>query len=172
MPLLTNHEIATIYDRHFDRIYQFFLVKMRDQQIAEDLTSETFYLFVKNLKTKEDISLPDHFLYGIAKKVFLQYLKRKYHEKTIIKQFERLNGEELFLEKDAEIEKESLTPEERLKQYLDKIPQKQSEVLYYRLIDKMSMKEIAKKLGKNVNYVKVTQHRAIKNIRRIITCTP
>jgi RNA polymerase sigma factor (sigma-70 family) len=47
------------------------------------------------------------------------------------------------------------------------LPEKQRIVISLRLIEKLSLKEIAQELGKNMNYVKTTQKRAIKNLKEI-----
>ncbi len=169
-PLLENSEIADLYDDHFDQLYRFFYAKVRDQTQAEDLTSETFFTLVRELKKREDVTNPSHFLFGIAKNVFLQFLRHKYHEQEVIAHFERISAYELLTE--SEISQSTLTPEEKIKPYLDQLPQQQLEILKLRLIEKLGPTEIASKIGKNLNYVKVTQKRAIKNLRRIIACTP
>jgi DNA-directed RNA polymerase specialized sigma24 family protein len=38
-----------------------------------------------------------------------------------------------------------------------------------RLIEKMSLDEICEKLGKNMNYVKTTQKRGIRNLKFLIS---
>ena len=62
---------------------------------------------------------------------------------------------------------EKTTPEEILLSRLVLLPEKQRTVISLRLIEKLSLKEIAKRLDKNMNYVKTTQKRALKNLKEI-----
>jgi RNA polymerase sigma factor (sigma-70 family) len=62
---------------------------------------------------------------------------------------------------------EERTPEDILLSRLELLPKKQRAVISMRLIEKLSLKEIAQKLDKDMNYVKTTQKRAIRNLKEI-----
>ncbi|MBN1916009.1 sigma-70 family RNA polymerase sigma factor [Candidatus Dojkabacteria bacterium] len=156
--------IEDVYNTNFTKIYRFFYYKILSREKAEDLTSETFLIFMEKIREKKVIENPKSFLYGIAKIVFMRFLKQKYKEPVLIDDDSNFFSyvEEFVREADQE------TPEERLLKYLDKIPEKQRTVIKLRLIKKLSLKEIALKLKKNMNYVKTTQKRAIKSLRKTI----
>lgn len=79
---ITSEDIEVAYDQYFNNIYRFFSYKLLDKCIAEDLTSETFLLFVKQVKQDSEIINIKQYLFGIAKHVFLKYLKSKYDENS------------------------------------------------------------------------------------------
>lgn len=163
---LSKNDLSLIYDSHFDRIYKFFYYKTLNQDIAEDLTSETFLTFVKLLNEEKSIENPGAFLYGVAKNIFMQYLKKKYQEgipfSSISDNFEDFVTETVSESSDAE------TPEEKLLKIMDKIPLKQREIIRMRFIEKLKLEEICEKLGKDMNYVKTTQKRGLKSIRKVL----
>lgn len=168
--MLSIAQIEQIYDDHAEKLYRFFFFKIRDQEAAEDLTSETFHQFIKKVK-KTNVTEPTAFLYGIAQNLFKQFLRKKYQLPTCLFLEENCDFT-AYLEDYIEQENQPETPEAQLQKYLPLLPDKQREVIELRLIQKLTPTEIAKKVQKNLNYVRTTQKRAIKNLRRIIACTP
>lgn len=166
---ISQAEIQSIYQQNFEKIYRFFYYKTLSKDLSEDLTSETFLGFVDQASRRDDIENCTGFLYGIARNVFLNYLKSKYKDPgfSVDPEFFQRYVEGFVEEKDS---KETL--EEKAMKYIQRLPEKQGAVAYMRLIQKMSPMEIATKLGKNRNYVKVTLRRALKSLRQLIECTP
>jgi len=153
-----------IYETHFHQVYRFFYFKTLSKESAEDLTYQTFLSFIENLKKKIKIDNYNAYLYSIARNIFAKFLKEKYHADIIISNENFYDFIQGFLE---EIDK---TPslEDRALKYIDKLPSKQRQVIFLRLIQKEKISDIAKKLHKNINYVKVTQKRAIISLKRLI----
>ncbi len=166
---LQKIKVNEIYEEHVDRIYRFFFFKLQDKEVAQDLTSDTFLQFVRQV-AKKDMDDPVKYLYGIAKLVFLKHLKRKYKDKI----FMRLDVSEFgqYVKQFNEDVEEHETLEEFAKPFIKKLPERQRTVATMRFIEKLELKEIAKKLGKDMNYVKTTQKRAIKSLKKMIACTP
>jgi len=164
--LVTKNDIALIYDTQFDRIYKFFYYKTLNKNIAEDLTSETFLTFVNLLNEHKNIDNLNAFIYGVAKNIFMQYLRKKYQEgipfSAIDNDFEEYAVE--FVQEQESVE----TSEERLLKILHKIPAKQQEVIRLRFIEKLSLDEICIRLEKDMNYVKTTQKRGIKSLKKAL----
>lgn len=160
-------DLELIFELHFDKIYKFFYFKTLSKEIAEDLTSETFLAFADKLK-KEDIEDEKKYIYGIAKIIFTKYLRTKYKENIV--HFEDTNQFENYVEKVNEAR--SVNLEDVALRFIDMLPLKQQEVIRLRLIEKASLSEIAERLGKNMNYVKTTQKRGLKSLKKLIACTP
>lgn len=163
-----QHQLSTIYDSEFQRIYSFFYYKTLSKDIAEDLTSETFLVLANILSGNSDKRIDNlkAFLFGIAKNVFVKYLQKKYRGEIPFSNFS--DDFEDYVDSFV-VEKEKSEPlEDKLIQYLKYLPKKQAVVLELRFIQKLSLQEICEKLGKNMNYVKTTQKRAFKSLRDII----
>jgi RNA polymerase sigma factor (sigma-70 family) len=161
--------LEVTYKQNFEKIYRFFYYKVLDCMLAEDLTSETFLAFVEQIKKRKDIKNYNAFLYGVARVVFTKHLQKKYKEATFNvapEYFEQYIEHVLF---DAKCDKPL---EDRAQKYIDLLPSAQKEVAYLRLVAKHTNKEIAQKLGKNQNYVKVTFRRALKSLKKLVACTP
>jgi RNA polymerase sigma-70 factor (ECF subfamily) len=163
----TVDDFSSFYKVHVKSIYRFFYFKTGIKVVAEDLTSECFIIFIENLqKVPSDIQNPKAFLYGIAKNVFLDYLKKKY--KTEIPASSLSSEAVDFIDNCVQASFKSTSYEDILIKYLPRIPKKQRQILSMRFLDKLSLTEITDELGKNMNYVKTTQKRAFASIRRAI----
>ena len=166
MAHLSKEQVNQIYEENLDKIYKFFFFKVFNQGIAEDLTSDVFLRFVQNVKNKKEMQDPPKYLFGIVRNVWAGYLREKYRSKidphAEVKDF----GVEIDLfNEDVE---EYPTLEEYAKHYINQLPDKQRIILWMRLIDKMELKEICEKLGKDMNYVKTTQRRGIASLRKML----
>lgn len=158
--------IDDIYQKHFRSVYKFFYFKSFDQNIAEDLTSQTFLIMVEKMYDP-DHTITNHkkFLYGIMRNVWLRNLQDKYRRQeqfvADIEDFECYVIDELNHEAKT-------SDEERVKHYIDQLPSSQKRVMELRLLQRHSLSEICTILGKNMNYVKTTQKRAIKNLQILL----
>lgn len=164
MAKLSQKEIINFYRENVERLFKFFYYKTLSREIAEDLTSETFISLVKILKDENEVRDTRAFLYGIAKNVFLQYLRNKYQEGIPFSEFER--DFENYAEKVVETIENKPTIEEIANEYIKLLPEKQRIVLHLRFIEKLNLKEIALKLEKDMNYVKTTQKRGLANLKK------
>lgn len=159
-------DISLLYDLHFDRVYKFFYFKVLSKEIAEDLTSETFMSFANALNKKKEILEPEKYLYGIAKHVFIKYLKAKYKQPL---PFSAFPGDfEEYMQNFVMQNEATDLWEDKIKPHLEKLPEKQQVVMKLRLLEKLTLGEVADRLGKNMNYVKTTQKRGIKTLKKII----
>ncbi len=161
---MSVHELEQFYDVQFPKIYSYFFYKVLNREIAEDLTSQTFLKFARCI-SKQEIPEPKAFLFGIAKHVMIDFLRTKYQK----------NETPLIEDDETLVVEPSDVPIIHIFDYLEKLlpklPEKQSLVLRLRFIDRLSLSEIAEKLGKDVNYVSTTQKRAFQTIRNILACT-
>lgn len=170
-----TQELTSLYQNHAVKLYRFFYYKTFQTEIAEDLTSETFLQLAASLaKQKQTIENPTAYLYGIAKYIFLNYLRTKYKESEIIRRvddYEILSFEQYVPEYIASIE-DIPTLEDKARPFIEQLPTKQKELMQLRLLEKMTPTQISKHLGKDLNYVKTTLKRGNKNLKRLAGCTP
>jgi len=160
-------DIGEIYEENFDKLYKFFYYKVLSKDIAEDLTSETFLAFADIIKNSVNIEKPSHFLFGVAKNIFLRYLKDKYRQGIPFTDMGE-NFEEYCSSFVEEKSSDEETVEEKLLKYIKYIPDKQQVILKLRFIENLSLKEICNKLNKNMNYVKTMQKRGLRSLREAL----
>ncbi|MCW1908400.1 MAG: hypothetical protein KIH63_003600 [Candidatus Saccharibacteria bacterium] len=56
----------------------------------------------------------------------------------------------------------------RAQQFIDRLPKKQRIVATKRLIEELTIDEVARELSASKSYVKTTQNRAIKSLRKMV----
>lgn len=114
-----------------------------------------------------DMKISDHkkFLYGIMRNVWLRHLQEKYRRQeqfiADIDDFEAYVSDELNREA-------ATSDEERVKRYVEQLPGSQKQVMELRLVKRHTLSEICELLSKDMNYVKTTQKRAIKNLQKLL----
>jgi RNA polymerase sigma-70 factor (ECF subfamily) len=155
--------LEELYDEQVAKVYKFFYIQCLNQPVAEDLTSQTFMILIDKASALH-IDEPKKYLYGIMRKVWLEYLREKY--KTLASDIEAIDDFEQHIEE--EIETFGTDVSARLRKYVDRLPESQRTVVQLRHYEDMSPKEVAIELGKDMNYVNVTYKRAMKSLRKLI----
>lgn len=164
-----HHEqiIEEVYRQNVEKLYKFFYFKVLHKQTAEDLTSDTFMALAEKIPTldKKDTDSLEKYLYGIAKNKWNLYLRKKYKtgefDTEDIDDFSHYVQEEV-----AEMEGRSL--KERAIYFINLLPAQQKIVAMLRLIDGLLPTEIALKISKPLNYVKVTLRRALRRLEELV----
>lgn len=157
-------DLENFYDKYVDKVYKYFYINCFERSIAEDLTSQTFVAFIDKSK---DLKIDDSkkYLYAIMRNTWMNYLRTKYKES--LESLESISDFEVYAETQVQ-DYESKSIKDRAYMFIKQLPEKQGQVAKMRLIDEMTIREIAKKLGKNTGYVKTTQGRAIKNLKKML----
>lgn len=157
-------EVEKIYNQQVDKVYKFFYIKCLDRHLAEDLTSQTFVKFVEQ-KTDVVRSNQVKYLYGIMRHVWMDYLRQKYRQPdmrvSFVDDFEQHVTSTINNFESTDIKS-------RAKKYIDLLPESQKIIANMRLLEEMTLDEIAKELNKSKVYVKTTQYRAIKSLKKLI----
>lgn len=153
----------SVYLEHSDRIYRYIFLQVRQKELAEDLTQETFYRAFKNRHTfKEQASLST-WLLKIARNATYDYFRRK----RII-QFLSFGKEEIADTGGSSPEDELVKKEgtERLYNALAKMKKDYRDVLLLSKINGSSIKETAYILGWTETKVKSTMARAFAALKK------
>lgn len=161
---MDKSQFEQLYSDNFKKLYKFFYYKTLNKHIAEDLTSETF-MRLANQSISSVLDLKSY-LFGIARIIFVEYLKKKYKQEISV-------GDDIekfidYVEQNNESFESKKTLEDELIKILPELPEKQSEIIKLRLIDKLKPAEIAKRLNRSMIYVKTMQNRAIKSIKKVL----
>lgn len=152
--------VEEIYKKYAQTVYKYLICLTGKEDIAEDLTQETFLIAVKEIaKFREECKI-SVWLCQIAKHLWYKELKRKRLMIELEEVQEGLvnhqNMEESFLEK-----------EERLQLFkeIQKLDGNIKEVMYLRIAGDLSFLEIGEILGKSENWARVTFHRGKQKIK-------
>ncbi|MDI6861612.1 MAG: RNA polymerase sigma factor [Caldisericia bacterium] len=171
-----NPEIFTkLYEEYYSKIFNYILKRVANIEIAQDITSETFFNALKKLnKFKwQNISF-SAWLYRIANNEIVNYYRKNKHYISLEKLKDEKGFEPIVLHNP---EKEFLEAQEKLKKYVDfleiqdkinKLPIKYQEVIMLRFFEKKEIKEICEILGKKEGTVKSLIHRGLEKLRDLL----
>ncbi len=153
---------SELYRRHVDLIFRYVLLRVSDEDVAEDLTSEVFVRALESLVTYEDRGAPlAAWLYRIA-------------NARVIDHWRRTQRREVSL--DADDLKEPVDPPagdvvayKTLAESLRLLTGEQQEVIILKFVEGYSIAEIAQITGRTEGAVKALQHRALASLARLMS---
>ncbi len=152
-----------IYDKYFERIFNFLLRRSDDEMIADDLTSQTFLKALNGLKRYEFRGVPfSAWLYRIAHNELNKHFNKQQRKKVF-----SLEQEELFQfvqpEDEAEFDDDRL---EKLMATLKELPTEAMEVLELRFFEGKNFREISYILNIGESGAKMRLYRALEKLRK------
>ena len=158
-----------VYNSHIEKIYRFVFLKVSSEEIAQDLTSETFLRFWERVKRSQDseITNPNAFLYQIAKNLIIDHYREKGRVQLVSTENTNINISDprIDLEKDANLSSDLEQAQKALKQ----LKEEYQDVVIWYYLDDLSVPEIAEILDKSENAVRVTIHRALSSLRKTMS---
>jgi RNA polymerase sigma-70 factor (ECF subfamily) len=156
-----SQAFGELYEKYFDRIFNFIYRQTDDEELAGDLCSQTFVNALHNLPKYEFRGFPfSAWLYKIAgNEVNKHYRKNKGNK---IFSIEELKVREL-VEQATEGWDEELV--ERLIKYMNELPTEMIQVLELRFFEDKDFKEIAFILDMTESGAKMRTYRAIDKLR-------
>lgn len=155
---------SKIYDQNIDKIYRFIFLKVNSQEIAQDLTSETFLKGWEAFQKSQKIENPRAFLYRIARNLVIDHYREKGKNKVISAEDIRIIDPRTDLEGRAVL----MSDFENIKNVLTELNDDYQNVIIWRYIDDLPITEIAVLLGRTEDATRVLLHRALKTLRQSI----
>lgn len=147
-----------IYQAHCQTVYRYLLSLTRDEQLAEELTQETFYQAVKSIHRFDGSCKMTTWLCSIAKHQ-LQVYHRKHPPQAEL-------AERDLIASSPEGDVLSAAGRVQLLQKLHNLEEPGREVMYLRLFGDLSFREIGQVLNKTENWARVTYYRAKERLRK------
>ena len=150
-----------IYEKYFDRIYNFIYRQTDDEEIAGDLCSQTFVNALHSLKKYKFMGFPfSAWLYKIAgNEVNKHYRKNK---KQKVFSLEEAKVKEIVEQSDDAWDEELI---QRLLNYMKDLPTDMLQVLELRFFEDKDFKEIAFILDMTESGAKMRTYRALDKLR-------
>ena len=155
-----------LYERYPDSIYRYAYYRVSDHDEAEDLTETIFLKAWEALpRFRSNGSTFRAWLYRIAHNAIVDRLRTR---KTVVPLEQALDvrdTEAVSPEAAAEAEQESA----RLGAALSELSPRLQEVILNRFVNGLSHAETAKVMGLREGHVRVLQHRALREMRDLLT---
>jgi RNA polymerase sigma-70 factor (ECF subfamily) len=144
-----------LYERNFERVYAFVMRRVRDRDVAEDLTSEVFHKALAHLPGFDWRGVPfAAWLIRIATNLVNDHWKRTAREVV-----------EQPPERDSGTNPEQIEDTARLFGMVRKLSPDQRRVVEMRFAEGKSIREIAQDMGRTEGAIKQLQFRGLENLR-------
>ncbi len=156
---------SKIYDKYIKKIYRFVFFKVNSQEIAEDLTSETFSRTWASFKEKsEEIENIQAFLYKTARNLVTDYYRQKGRSVVISANNPSVVDPRQNLEERSLLNSDI----EHIKKSLFTLKEDYQDVILWYYLDDLPISEISELLGRTKEATRVLLHRALKALRNQI----
>ena len=150
-----------IYQQYAGTVYRFLLSRTRDEDLAEELTQETFYQALRSIDRFDGSCKITTWLCAIAKNQLSEWRRKHPQEMelTQVPEWELSGGS---------AETDVLKSMERIEllRKLHVCPEPGREILYLRIFGNLSFKEIGEIMGKTENWARVTYYRSKEKPRK------
>lgn len=158
---------GVLYDTYQPRIYRFVYLKVSHREEAEDLTHQVFLSAWEHIESFRNEGLPiSGWLYKIARNRVIDYYRTK-KQSVALDDITYEHESELSLPTPIETFDTQLTLQE-VRSALRALHPDQQDVIIMRFVEGLSPKETAMALNKKTGTVRVLQHRAIAQLKKIL----
>ena len=160
-----EEQFSQAYDQYSAGILRHIYFRVSDLNVAEDLTQETFFKAWRNIASQDSDSLIKNFkafFYKIANNLIIDHYRGKYKQTVSL---EDIKEKELAYEASQEKEIERAFEKEEIEKHLSLLKDEYRQMLLYRYMDELSIKEVADITGKSLNNIRVITHRALNALR-------
>ncbi len=149
-----------IYQEYARTVYKYLFSKTHNEDLAEELTQETFYQALKSIGRFDESCKLSTWLCAIAKNQLLAYYRKHPPQ-------ENLEEQEKAVDSVASAETEVLSELSRMElmKQLHSCPEPFREVLYLRIFGNLSFKEIGEIMEKTENWARVTFYRGKEKLK-------
>jgi len=159
-----------LYDHYLPKIYRFVLLKVGQREEAEDLTHQAFLRAWEHIPRYNDQGFPfSSWLYRIAKNIIIDHYrafdkrKRDVDLEDVMEQL--IDTESVTAEKNLDLKFDM----EHLMKAIEHLKDTEQDVIIMRFVEDLPHEEVATHIGKSVGATKLIQHRALKNLKSILS---
>lgn len=147
-----------------EKIYRFVYLKVSSNDIAEDLTSETFLKFWEKTNNNEKVDNPQAFLYQIARNLVVDHYRERGRTQIV-----SADNVPITDPKEGPREKSFVNSElQEAEKAMSNLREEYKDVLIWYYLDEMTVPEISEITNKSEGAVRVQVHRALNALRKEI----
>ncbi len=164
----SESDFLAAYNCYNDAVFRYSLLRIRDRELAKDITQDTFMQTWKYFQEKGPISNVKPFLYTVAIRLIINQTY-KHREQSLERLAEEVDFEPVdATTADVAASRSDLLEGEEALANIEKLNPSYRDVLYLRFVEGLNPKEIALAIGESRNLVGVRLNRAIKALRKYL----
>ena len=152
------HRFSTLYEQNIERVYAYVSRRVRNRDLAEEITAEVFHHALENIGRYEWRGIPFHaWLLKIA-------------ANSIADRWQKDSRQEPLGEAELKADTGGVEIETRasIAQLVSRLAPDQQLVIQRRFIEEKSIREIAAELGRSEGAIKQLQFRALQALRGLM----
>lgn len=158
--------LAMLYEEHFDRVYRYMVLRVKDRGEAEDMAQQVFVKAFESLPSFKWRGAPfAAWLFRIARNQVVDYQRKAGARQPTV----AIDDVTVLSDENLEDKIESKLAVERVLEAAKRLTPAQRDVLALRFGAEMSIAETAKIMSKNEGAIKALQHSAVNALRRVLT---
>lgn len=156
-----SDELEGVYDQYFRDVYIFVLSLSRDEQIAEEITQETFFKALKRIDQFRGDCKMSVWLCQIAKNTYFSYIdgQRRFASLAVQEEEGSIKLEQKLIDQTEAL---------RVHKVLHVLNEPYKEVFMLRLFGELSFDHISQIFGRTESWARVTYHRARLRIQNLL----
>jgi RNA polymerase sigma-70 factor (ECF subfamily) len=157
-----SEAFGELYEKHFDRIYNYIYYRTGNIHDAEDLTARVFFRAIQHIGNYKDQGGPfSAWLYSIARNLLANWYRDNSRRTMIpidaMAQIQSADGPEL--------ESEIIENRETLLAAVRRLPEDRQDLLVLKYVNKQSNAEIGRILGRSEGAIKSLYHRTLLSLK-------
>lgn len=152
---------AVLYDRYADRVYRHILYRIGRSQDGEDLTQQTFLKAWQAMGRYKVTEVPFvAWLLTIAHNNVVSWFRAAHDHQPLNDELPKLDERS-----DPHQQAEQHARQVEVRRAIAKLRPEHQQVVAMRYLEELEFRDIARQLGKNEGAVRVTLHRALREMR-------
>ncbi|OGL95856.1 hypothetical protein A2348_00395 [Candidatus Uhrbacteria bacterium RIFOXYB12_FULL_58_10] len=163
-----QNAFSELFLEHKNALYAFLATRLPSKEDADDILNLVF-LRAWNFLLTSHANEKDHFsglIFHIARYALKDYWKGKRNMLSLTDMHE--SGQDIADVHASGKSIEAGTEANLIKETLSRLPEEYQEVIVLRIFEQLDYPEIAKRMEKNVSAIRVTLHRALKELRKYL----
>ena len=151
-----------IYRQYADIVYRYLYSLTRKEDLAEELTQETFFQAVRSIHRFDKSAKLSTWLCAIAKNVYRSWQRKNPPTQELPAEGQKQPQSAPSAESDVLGRLEQM----ELVKKLHRLPEPYKEVLYLRIYGALSFRDIGAVMGKSENWARITFYRGKERLRK------
>ena len=154
---------GSLYDRYQPAIYRFIVVKVGSREEAEDITHHVFLSAWTKVRTYKHRGHPfSSWLYQIARNMVIDHYRARKDDVSL----DKLDPESSVIPAVAQFDLATKMQLEKVHRAIAELKPDYQDVIILRFIEDLPLRETAAILKKSEGAVKLTQHRAVRELKK------
>jgi len=155
---------AQLYEEHFDKIYRYVALRIRDRAEAEDITQQVFLKALRSISSFRWKGIAfSAWLFRIAHNQMVDYLRKKTKQAAV-----PIDEVQVSVSSDPQLLLEQRLNIEQLISATKRLTEAQREVISLRFAGELPIAQVARVMGKSEGSIKALQHSAIVALRKVL----